>query len=72
MLEQLEYLICVWAITWYGLRALFGVIGFFFRLASPPIDRLDVWLKSKTPQPKANPRPEPPLRTYSGYDVRTR
>lgn len=41
-------------------------------IASAPVDRLDRWLKSKAYRPGRTPRPEPPLRGYSGYDTRIR
>jgi hypothetical protein len=72
MLDQLCHLIGVGVITYYGLWAVFSVLGWVFLRISPPFDRLDLWLKSKAPQPTATPRPEPPLRAYSGYDIRTR
>lgn len=72
MLDQLFYLFGVWALTWYGLRAVFSVLGSSFRVLSSPLDHLDLWLKSKAPQTTAPPRPEPPLRGYSGYDSRVR
>lgn len=55
MLDQLFYLFGVGAITWYVLRAVFSVLGFVFRLTSPPIERLDLWLKSKARQRSSIP-----------------
>lgn len=72
MLDQLCYLVGVWALTWYGLRAVFTVLGGVFLVTSPPLERLDLWLKRKARQPHRALRPEPPLRGYSGYDSRPR
>jgi hypothetical protein len=72
MLDQLFSLIGVWAVTWYGFRLVFSVFGVVFRWTSPPLERLDLWLKSKARQSHRPLRPEPPLRGYSGYDSRTR
>jgi hypothetical protein len=72
MLDQLCYLVGVGVATYYGLRAVFSVLGWVFLHISPPFERLDLWLKSKAPQTPATPRPEPPLRGYSGYDSRAR
>jgi hypothetical protein len=50
MLDQLCYLVGVGVGTYYGLRAVFSVLGWVFLRIAPPIDRLDLWLKSNAPQ----------------------
>ena len=72
MLDQLLMMIGTGVALYWGFRLVFGVLGVGFRVLSPPLDRLDLWLKRKAPQPPAPRQLEPPLRGYSGYDIRTR
>jgi len=72
MLDQLCSLVGVGVLTYFGLRAVFSVLGWGFVRIAPPIDRLALWLQSTAPQTKATPRPEPLPRGYSSYDTRIR
>lgn len=72
MLDQLLSIIGNGVVFYGAIGAILCPLLWLLHVVSGPIDRLDRWLKSKAKQPQRPPRPEPPLRGYSGYDSRIR
>lgn len=71
LLGELMSLLGQGVVCYVALGAVLYPLLWLVHVANRPLARLDRWLKSKAHQP-VRPRPEPPLRGYSGYDTRIR